>query len=416
MTTAKQTNDEINNKLQASETAHKQQKHHLKNIILIGLPSSGKSTFLYRAIHAIRNSSLSWPTSKIKSNNFIDPKEIREYYYKNMLNLSIFMEDSYHYQQLSRLSIDNPEENERIGDIMKNMWDQNGTDDIYKQRNVYKYGDKIGCNLEKFIPDINHIMSPDYVPPSRDVASYYSKSNEFKFDSFEKDLVTINIADIPSRFNEQIRKKGYMLHDTSMIIYMVDLSQYCQYTENGKENKLEESVDLFEDICHCKWFRKSEFVLMLNKDDIFREQLRIGLPFAKFKNEDLRQRFESDDIVSSIGQDYDYGLLKRRDAYIKDVYNHNKFEDKPIPSEIIELIRKFVPVGRSAQFEADTGEGKQRFDEVYECTLKFIQDLFISVNELPNRVIFCHACCAIDNDTVLKIIWDCQNILIRTFS
>ena len=413
MTHANQVNDAISNQLQKNEALQNERKCH--NLTMIGLPSSGK-TAIYHQLMYITKQDLNKPDLPADS---MKPQNVREYVYTNVVDLCLFIQDSHHYQQLIKLSIDNEDHFKQIASIIKSAWNEKAQN-IYKQRYVYKYGDKIQQNLAYFIKNIDTIMSIDYVPTYRDTVLYYTKFKQFKSFTYDIKENIFKITDVPSTFNSQIRKKGYILSDNpslnSAIIYTVNLSEYCQYTSDGK-SKLEQDVAMFRTICDCKWFRKGEMVLFLNQDDIFREQLRIGLPFAKFADEDkARERMTWNDkyynqCVANIGAEYDYGLMKVRavNGFIRSIHSLDS-----VPLDIIEIIRGFVSVGTKYQFDMDGAAGKQIFDEHYEAAIKYIQDLFISQNQIQNRVIFCHVCSATDADTVQKIIWDCQNILVRS--
>jgi len=44
--------------------------------------------------------------------------------------------------------------------------------------------------------------------------------------------------------------------------------------EDEKVNRMEESLELFEEICNSKWFTKTAMVLFLNKYDLFKEKIK----------------------------------------------------------------------------------------------------------------------------------------------
>jgi hypothetical protein len=59
------------------------------------------------------------------------------------------------------------------------------------------------------------------------------------------------------------------------IIFVVGLDQYDQIMmEDGEMNRLKDSMDLFSKMCDSPWFRKSNFLLFLNKSDIFKTKIR----------------------------------------------------------------------------------------------------------------------------------------------
>jgi len=43
--------------------------------------------------------------------------------------------------------------------------------------------------------------------------------------------------------------------------------------EDERVNRMEESLELFQEICNSKWFTKTAIILFLNKSDLFREKI-----------------------------------------------------------------------------------------------------------------------------------------------
>jgi hypothetical protein len=58
------------------------------------------------------------------------------------------------------------------------------------------------------------------------------------------------------------------------VIFCVALSEYDQsLREDESQNRMKESMLLFDEICNSIWFRNVAFVLFLNKDDLFRKKI-----------------------------------------------------------------------------------------------------------------------------------------------
>ena len=66
----------------------------------------------------------------------------------------------------------------------------------------------------------------------------------------------------------------------SLAIFAISLSEYDQYLfEDRPKNRLEESLDLFEETINSDWLRKVPVVLLLNKKDLFdRKLVREDIP------------------------------------------------------------------------------------------------------------------------------------------
>ena len=92
-----------------------------------------------------------------------------------------------------------------------------------------------------------------------------------------------------------------------------------------------------------------------------------------------------------------------------------------------------APVMAVSESMGDEDANKQHFDECYNAAIAFIQQAFMDgmdiiciyksytihiykyiENKNKARIIFCHVTCATDQDTVKKVFWDIQNIVIRS--
>lgn len=72
----------------------------------------------------------------------------------------------------------------------------------------------------------------------------------------------------------QRRKWVYCFEDVRAVLFVVALSGYdMTLLEDGTVNRLEESLNLFEQIVNNRWFKEASFVLFLNKLDLFREKI-----------------------------------------------------------------------------------------------------------------------------------------------
>ena len=67
----------------------------------------------------------------------------------------------------------------------------------------------------------------------------------------------------------------HQFEDVTAIIFCVGISEYDQVIrEDGKTNRLHESLELFENICRNEWLHRKPIILFLNKKDLFEEKIR----------------------------------------------------------------------------------------------------------------------------------------------
>ena len=71
--------------------------------------------------------------------------------------------------------------------------------------------------------------------------------------------------------------------DVSFILFLAAVSEYDQvFEEDGKTNRLEESLALFKKLLERDNFAETEFILLMTKTDLLKEKLRGGQsPFKK---------------------------------------------------------------------------------------------------------------------------------------
>ena len=57
-------------------------------------------------------------------------------------------------------------------------------------------------------------------------------------------------------------------------MFVAALSSYDQVLrEDETQNRMNENLELFDEITNCHWFQKKDIILFLNKSDLFKEKL-----------------------------------------------------------------------------------------------------------------------------------------------
>jgi len=70
------------------------------------------------------------------------------------------------------------------------------------------------------------------------------------------------------------RKWIHAFDNVTAIIFVTAISEYDQFLfEDRSKNRLEEALELFEEICNSRWFVSSSIMLFLNKKDLFEKKL-----------------------------------------------------------------------------------------------------------------------------------------------
>jgi len=373
----REANKDITKKLQTTERLNKQ----AKKLLLLGTGSSGKST-LFKSLKIITNDQ-NMDTETIESRHVIRQncvagiltllKKSQELYDSDPEGNSqclVTMDDE--IVQYIQLVVNYGGENfsemldyaevQELGRGIFMLWSLDAVKATFSRRgNTYSFPD----NMDYFFGKVPEIMSESYSPSVEDSLKCRVRTTgmiEYKYDIKENEFV---LYDVGGQRNER-KKWIHHFAGVAAVLFVCALNHYhAVLFEDEKKNALHEAIELFTEICNSKWFKKSELILFLNKDDLFREKLQSEISLSECFSAQARW-------TGTPWQGADYHATGNDDA-----------------------------------------ANKKNFDECYGQAIKFIQDAFIQVNQYQNRVIFCHVTCATDQDTVQKVFWDVQNIVIR---
>ena len=189
-----------------------------------------------------------------------------------------------------------------------------------------------------------------------------------------------HIFDVGGQRNER-KKWIHSFENVTAVIFVAALNHYnAVLFEDEKKNAMHESIELFDEICNSKWFRKTEMILFLNKDDLYREMLRDGYSLRSCFHIDYGWEGEQWDpnnpeIVENNNNDYDIVDYEKKD----DIQKDNEF-----------------------------------FEFCYEQSIQFIQDQYVHRNKNPHKLVFVHVTTATNRDNIEKVFWDVQNMIIRS--
>lgn len=161
-------------------------------------------------------------------------------------------------------------------DLWKNLkllWNLNSTQELIagEHRSSFYLMD----SARYFYENLDRISSPNYIPTVTDVLRTRKKTSGI-FDTMvelDKNL-KMHIYDVGGQRSER-KKWIHCFDNVTLIIFCVSLSEYDQtLLEDNSQNRLEESLILFDSVVNSRWFARSSIVLFLNKIDIFAEKIQ----------------------------------------------------------------------------------------------------------------------------------------------
>ncbi|SCU84394.1 LADA_0D01464g1_1 [Lachancea dasiensis] len=126
-----------------------------------------------------------------------------------------------------------------------------------------------------FMTELKRVASLQYTPTVRDVLLSRKKTSGIFDTIVEMDAnLKLHIYDVGGQRSER-KKWIHCFDNVTLIIFCVSLSEYDQtLLEDKNQNRLEESLILFDSVVNSRWFARASVVLFLNKIDIFAEKVQ----------------------------------------------------------------------------------------------------------------------------------------------
>ncbi|KAJ3560476.1 hypothetical protein NP233_g10817 [Leucocoprinus birnbaumii] len=139
-------------------------------------------------------------------------------------------------------------------------------------------------SAEYFFNNVLRIGAPGYVPTETDVLRARQKSVGITETRFSMGQLSIHMFDVGGQRSER-KKWIHCFESVTSIIFCTALSEYDQdLLEYKSQNRMRESLVLFESVINSRWFIRTSIILFLNKIDVFKTKLP-KVPLAKFFEE-----------------------------------------------------------------------------------------------------------------------------------
>ncbi|GAA5904351.1 hypothetical protein JCM6882_003203 [Rhodosporidiobolus microsporus] len=124
-----------------------------------------------------------------------------------------------------------------------------------------------------FFDEIKRIGAGGYVPSEADVLHARTKTTGISETKFKSGQLSIHMFDVGGQRSER-KKWIHCFEAVTSIIFCVALSEYDQVLlEEKGQNRMNESLVLFESVINSRWFLRTSIILFLNKIDLFKAKL-----------------------------------------------------------------------------------------------------------------------------------------------
>ncbi|KAJ7678993.1 guanine nucleotide-binding protein [Mycena polygramma] len=139
---------------------------------------------------------------------------------------------------------------------------------------------------EFFLKDITRIAAPDYIPTTDDILHARIQTMGVAEHIFDVDLhgksVTWHLFDVGGARGQ--RHSWIPYFDTAnAIIFVAPVSAFDQYLEEDpRTNRIDDSLQLFTQVCSNALLKSVHLVLFLNKTDLLKSKIDNGLKVQKY--------------------------------------------------------------------------------------------------------------------------------------
>ncbi|KEF57830.1 guanine nucleotide-binding protein alpha-3 subunit [Exophiala aquamarina CBS 119918] len=124
-----------------------------------------------------------------------------------------------------------------------------------------------------FFDEVRRLAAPDYIPNEADVLRARTKTTGIYETRFSMGQLSIHMFDVGGQRSER-KKWIHCFENVTSIIFCVALSEYDQVLlEEANQNRMMESLVLFDSVVNSRWFMRTSIILFLNKVDLFKEKL-----------------------------------------------------------------------------------------------------------------------------------------------
>ncbi|XP_069936663.1 guanine nucleotide-binding protein subunit alpha-14-like isoform X1 [Cherax quadricarinatus] len=145
------------------------------------------------------------------------------------------------------------------------LWEDPGVQEVYLRGNEYH----LMTNAQYFITSAERILDENYVPNIEDILRMRFPTKGSFTSTYDLGDLRITMHDMGGQRPERTMWVNQQ-HPTTILL-LASLSEYDQRVEEATEdkNRVQESLDIFEELLQYPPFEATPVILLLNKTDIF---------------------------------------------------------------------------------------------------------------------------------------------------
>lgn len=174
-------------------------------------------------------------------------------------------------QRIAKLPAAGDAWNQQVGEDVKALWADSGVQKAYEHRDrVFQLND----SASYFFDNVDRFITPSYLPSEQDVLRARVRTTGIEEALFQFDDMHFRMLDVGGQRSER-RKWIHCFDSVTAVMFCASLNEYDQtLREDDSQNRMTESLLLFDEICNSPWFKDTSFILFLNKIDLFKQKIQ----------------------------------------------------------------------------------------------------------------------------------------------
>ncbi|XP_065067970.1 guanine nucleotide-binding protein G(olf) subunit alpha-like [Rhopilema esculentum] len=208
-------------------------------------------------------------------------------------------------------------------DHVKVLWSDKGFRECFHRSNEYQLID----SAQYFFERVDDIRRAEYLPTDQDILRCRVLTTEITETQFTigkpGKMVTFHMFDVGGQ-RDQRRKWIQCFNDVTAIIFVVSCSSYdIALREDLTQNRLQESIELFNKIWNNRFLKYVAIILFLNKQDLLSDKIMAG----KSKLEDYYPEYARYATPEKAVRDSPEEVLRAK-YFIRDIFLSIASENK----------------------------------------------------------------------------------------
>jgi len=164
------------------------------------------------------------------------------------------------------------------------VWKDPGIQKTFDSRAFFQLTDSTDYYLNK----ITELAKDGWIPNEQDVLRSRVRTTGIAESEFVIDGNQFKIFDVGGQRNER-KKWIHCFQNVTAVLFVAALSEYDMgLFEDQDTNRMDEALNLFDEICNSRWFKNTSIILMLNKRDLFADKIKkvpLTVCFADYKGD-----------------------------------------------------------------------------------------------------------------------------------